>query len=833
MKRSLSLALTLLLGFTAGVVGTACSDDDGDRVDAGPYDHDAAVVNCQVQDPDPEAERTAGVHPDGGYVLIGGRRITPYGQLVPVGGHPINVKALPGGEYALVTESGWIKPHRLFVVDVVSGEVVDTESPGRFWFGIAPTSDGSTIFVGGGGSHQLYVYDFDPGLGQVDLRTQVDFDSVFVGAVTLTPDEDRLLLLDNEGKDLLVLDASSLDTLATVRVGDMPYDVVVDADRDQAAVSLWGGSEVVFVDLGSYEVTDTLPVGKNPEKLVLGPDGDLVYVVESDSNTFSAIDLATHEVVDVVDVDIWHASLRGVNPNHLALTPDNQSLLVTAGGTNSVEVYDRISLEHVGSIPTAWYPTGIDVAPDGDAVYICNAKGIGAGPSDGISARRLMAGDLQIAPMPSDTELAAFTDGVKANNERMKNLEPDLTCTGDPPVFPVPLDVGLPTPIEHVVLLIRENKTYDVHLGDLGDPDADGDPSLALYGEEITPNLHALARRFANLDNYYVPIEVSLQGHQWLTTVMNNDYFEKTIPVAQDSDGTRSVAGYVTSDIGVPESGFIWTYLKDNDVFFIDYGEGVGVPQVGLDILDQDFPGILYNLGELDVNKAAYVAERVQDGFMPTFTYLLLPNNHTYGASPGKPTPESMIADNDQATGMVVDAISKSVFWPRTVIFIVEDDSQQGGDHVEIHRSSCLVVSPWARRGVVHVNYDMASLWKTIWLIIGLPPMGLFDANAGAMYNAFTDVPDYTPYDYIERSWPEEYNPTDSSMAYDALRMNFDVPDQAEGLPRMLWKMRTGQEPPWPEQSEDVFERVGELLRQGAGLPDREGDEPDEEEDDR
>lgn len=788
--------------------GAACWEDNSPGQDAGPDARaDAAVPNCTVDPPPAEALLTAGEHPEGGHLLIGGRRITPAGTLVPVGGHPINVKVLPGGDHVLVTESGWNRPHRLWLLDALDGEVLDEVSQDELWFGIAATRDGSTIFVGGGGTRRLFVYDFDPDAELLDERASVDLETVFVGALALTPDEDRLLVADNDGRDLVVLDARTLETLGVVQVGDKPYDVKVDGERDQAVVTLWAGSQVVFVDLGSLEVTHTVEVGKNPEAMVFSPAGDLAYVVESDSDSFSVIDLATREVVDRVAVDIWHASLRGINPNHIALTSDDQSLLVAAGGTNSVEVYDRISLEHVGSIPTAWYPTGIAASPLYDLLYVCNAKGVGAGPSAGPSPPRLMRGAVQVAPIPSDQELAALTAEVRANAERMARLEQTLTCAGEPRVFPVPVEPGLPTPIEHVMLLVRENKTYDSQLGDLVDmPEAAGDPDLAIFGEWFTPNLHALARQFTSLDNYYVNGEVSLQGHMWLTAVMNNDFFEKTVPVA-NSAGTRSLAGHTVAKIGFPEGGFIWGYLEDHGVDFINYGEAVGIPLHGMDHLDQDFPGIVYNLGELDVDKAAYVAQRVADGFMPTFTFLLLPNNHTYGSAPGRQTPASMIADNDQATGMVVDAISHSPFWPRTAIFIVEDDALQGGDHIEVHRSICLVVSPWARRGhTVHVNHDMGALWKTIFRILGLPPMGLNDTNAAIMFDAFTDVPDFAPYTYLDRNVPSETNPTTSALAFDSLDMNFSKPDQAKGLSRLVWEMMTGQEPPWPDIDEPDFE---------------------------
>jgi hypothetical protein len=466
-----------------------------------------------------------------------------------------------------------------------------------------------------------------------------------------------------------------------------------------------------------------------------------------------------------------------------------------------VEVYDLVSLDHVGSIPTAWYPTSITVSPVSDEVFIVNSKGVGAGPSTGTSARHLMAGNLQITPLPTDPDLAAYTDDVLANNERMKRVEPTLTCTGTPEVFPVPVVEGGPTPIEHVILLVRENKTYDSELGDLDMPDADGDPTLAIFDEWITPNLHALARQFTSQDNYYTNGEVSLQGHHWLTSIMNNDYYEKTVP-GSSGGSERSYAGYSGAlAIGWPEGGFIWGYLKDMGVDFVNYGEGDGALAHGLEGLDMDFPGIVYNMGDLDVYKASYVISRIEEGYMPSFTFLLLPNNHTFGTTPGKPTPQSMIADNDQATGMIVDAVSRSHFWERTVIFIVEDDALQGGDHVESHRSICLVVSPWARRGHTgHVHGDIPSVWATIWRILGVPPMGIYDANAAIMFDAFTATPDFTPYTYLDRNVPEAFNMPDAYGAFESMQMDFSRPDQAKGLPRLVWRVMTGAEPPWPHR---------------------------------
>lgn len=799
MRFFTTLLVMALLVPTAGCPEKKPGDDDA-AVD-GDARVDAAVPNCEVNALDPEALLPPGPHPDGGWVLIGGRRITPVGDLVPLDGFALGSKLLPSGDHLMVMESGFDLPHTWWLVDAWTGDIVASETVPELFYGIESTTDGSTLFLAGGSSRRVWVYDFDATAELVTAATHIDTGSVFPGSLALTADEDVLWVADNEGRDVVAYEVANGLEVNRVRVGDNPYHITLDAARNQLAVSIWSSDVVVFVDLATFTVLGEVQTGKNPETMVLSPAGDLLYVANSDSDTFSVVDLASRSLVDTIAVDIWSASLRGISPNHLAITPDGLSLLVSAGGTNSVEVYDLVSLDHVGSIPTAWYPTSLAVSPFSDDVFILNAKGVGAGPSTGTSARHLMAGNLQITPMPTDPELAAYTDEVLANNERMKHLEPTLTCTGSPEVFPVPVELGGPTPLEHVILLVRENKTYDSELGDLDVPDANGDPSLVLFDEWITPNLHALARAFTSHDNYYTNGEVSLQGHHWLTSIMNNDFYEKTVP-GSSGGSQRSFAGYSGAvEIGWPDGGFIWGYLTDMGVDFVNYGQGDGALAHNMVGLDMDFPGIIYSLADLDVFKASYVIERIEEGYMPSFTFLLLPNNHTEGNTPGSPTPQSMIADNDQATGMIVDAVSHSPFWDRTAIFIVEDDALQGGDHVESHRSIALVVSPWAKRSHTgHVHGDIPSVWATIWRILGVPPMGIYDANAAIMFDAFTSTPDYTPYTYLDRNVPEQFNRHDAYGAYESMQMDFSRPDQAKGLPRLLWRVMTGTEPPWPER---------------------------------
>jgi hypothetical protein len=384
---------------------------------------------------------------------------------------------------------------------------------------------------------------------------------------------------------------------------------------------------------------------------------------------------------------------------------------------------------------------------------------------------------------------------------------------GCPTGFPVPAGPGGPSPIEHVVLIVRENKTYDALLGDL--ETGDGNPDLVLYGEDVTPNLHALARRFAHHDNFYDDGEDSTQGHLWLTSAFVNDYMERMNLSGGDFDAD------VMMEAGAPDFGTFFTHLLRHGVPFRNYGEVVGTMgqwngQRVMEHTDLRFPGLFFNLSVKDEEKADYVAARlVDDEDFPSFVFIGLPNDHTFGTRPGRPTPESMVNDNDYATGLLVDRISRSRFWPSTAIFIVEDDPQQGADHVDYHRSILVVASPWAKRAhVSSVHGSIPSLLRTIELILGLPPMCRYDALATPLWDAFSPVPDFEPYTVLPRTIADAVNPVDAPGAAASMRMDFSGPDRNPGLGAVLWLARKGTPIPrwasaWRPMVE-AFDREGE-----------------------
>ena len=491
----------------------------------------------------------------------------------------------------------------------------------------------------------------------------------------------------------------------------------------------------------------------------------------------------------------------GATPNHLAVDPVASRIYVASAGENAVAVLDLQTLQPKGRIPTAWYPTSVAVRGDG-SLLIASAKGLGLGPTERSPSPDYMSGVLQVVPKPSESDLATGDMLALANLDRPRSYEATPTCPDPgPKKFPLPPDEKSPSPIKHVFFIVRENKTYDAVLGDL--ETGDGDKDLVLFGEEMTPNTHALARAFATVDNFYSNAEASIQGHEWTTSSIANDYTEKGW-LTTWGRGTRPIGAFgsgVYERLGIPGSGSIFTHLDRSGLAYHNYGEVVNTAGAVI-TLDPSYPGVIFNLGTPDVVKIGYVIEHLgEPDFTVPFSYILLPNDHTFGTTPGKPTPQSMIADNDEATGRFVDALSHSPLWKSSIVFVIEDDPQDGGDHVEPHRSPCLAISPWIKRkSRSRVNYDVPALYRTIELILGIGPMNIYDAHAAAMYDLFTTTPDETPYTFIPRKIPVAKNAADAPLAEESARVDWSKPDQA-ALGRILWKAVKGRnaEPPWRE----------------------------------
>jgi DNA-binding beta-propeller fold protein YncE len=809
--------------------------------------------NCTAATPSAEALAPAGrlAAPEVGAILPDGRKITPVGTVLTVGGFPLKMLILPqdGQRYVVVTDGAYGDEH-LRILDtqaqagadpiVANVDYIrtsdDAKAPALF-FGLALTADGKRLYVSDGGFDPLFGSEPDPSKhynvvevfdisGSPPTLTRAgEIRLYFAGAgspvarlpsgLALSADEKTLYVACQYDGTLAVVDLAQGPSQYTevgrsMVLGTGPYDVALDATTNIAYVSLWGGRPlsvgsfldgVVPIDVSNRTMPTpgmVIHTDKSPEQTLLV--GGKVYVADADGDSVAAIDPAS-QMAQMTKTAFDASGLYGSSPNALAADVVHDRLYVANAGENAVQAFQLSTMQPLGRVPAAWYPTAVAVKADG-TLLIASAKGLGAGPSDHPPGRNdYMQGTVQVVPMPSMQDLVMGDDVAHKNFTRPHDYEVQLTCTGSPQRFVLPPEKGSPTPIEHVFLIVRENKPYDAVLGD--QPGTNGNASLAIFGGDITPNLHALASRFANLDNFYSLAEQSLQGHEWTTANMSNDYSEKGW-LTTWGRANRPLGAFSASEtlehLAMAQSKTAWIHLDEANIAYHNYGEIVNTTGA-IHVYDVGYPGVFFNTGVLDVDKVQYVIDNLNDKsfVLEPFSYISLPNDHTVGTSPGKPTPRSMIADNDEATGRFVDALSHSDYWKSSIVFLIEDDPNDGGDHVEIHRSPCLVISPWVKRGYVSsVHYDVPAMWHTITKLLGVDPINQRDGNAPAMYDLFSTKADMGGYTFIPRKIPMEVNAADAPMAAESMQIDFTKPDTAP-LGRILWKAMKGRdaEPPW------------------------------------
>lgn len=610
---------------------------------------------------------------------------------------------------------------------------------------------------------------------------------------------------------------------------------------------------VSVIDLGENRVRAEIVTGRHASALAVAPDGRHVVVANAASDTLSVIDPATDRIVETIWTKLTPGELFGASPNALAFDRAGRRLYVCNGTQNAVAVIrfhpGRSELE--GLIPVGWFPGAIVEDADRDSLYVANIKGLGPGrPRAGGGRAEFNThqyyGSVSLLKKPGRSALKALTRAVVANYR-----EPALQAARQParpgqPARPVPERTGEPSVFKHVVYIIKENRTYDQVLGDM--PEGNGDPELCIFPERITPNQHRLARDFALLDNTYCSGILSADGHQWADTGFATDYMERSFAGFPRSypDGMEDKN---VDALAYAPSGFIWDSALAHGRTVRSYGEFAITEkrwrEAGRkDKLDftahwRDFqagnrdiqiwsrPGIESLRRHMDTNTVGWdlsipdqfratefikeLRDFEQHGELPDLSIICLPNDHTSGTAAGQPTPAAQVADNDLALGRIVEAITRSRFWPDTCIFVIEDDPQNGWDHVSGYRTTAQVISPYTRRqAVVDTQYNQTSLLRTMGLILGLPPLNQMDASATPMTDCFTDTPDFTPFTARPTNVPlDELNPeprkiTDTLLRRNAVasaRLPLAKPDQCpeDQMNRILWHAMKGPAAPYPE----------------------------------
>jgi DNA-binding beta-propeller fold protein YncE len=776
----------LVLGCAAGLA-TGCPETEVE----------APLPDCEAPAPPAEALLPAGDN-GGLFVLPDGRKLSPAGVQVELGGFPADVARV--GEYAVITNASRYD-RTLVVVRVSDGAITDEVVRNDAFPGMAV--DGSRVFAAGGNSGRVDAYD----VGADGKLTAVASWEIggFVAGLTLDAEGDlwagRFLQ-----RDMVEIDAASGEVLRTVPLAQSPYALAYHPATDEVWGASFGVRSLMFVDQTAGVEIEELEIGGNPSELLLSPDGQTMWVTLSNDDEVVALDAITHVEIDrvrlggEVALDDEGQPFPGSSPSAMAYDAVNARLLVTRAADNAVDVLDAGTLALVGSIPTGWYPTALALLDD--ELVVTNGKGVGSGDTaDGTFISDAMVGTVSIVKL-DDAAFGGWTADVEANSEWTQDVYP-FECEGN---FPIPVLKGQESPIKHIVLVVRENKTYDSLLGDVAG--TNGDPSLLGFPAETTPNLRALAATFVNHDNFYDTSESSVQGHLALTGVFVSEYMERAW--IENYHGVSAFADDAATGRGTPGFGTVFTHLYRNGVEFQNYGEIVGafdeVDGVSMgQFVDLNYPGVFFNLDVSDEEKAEYFRDRVEAGVLAPFTFMLLSRDHTYGASAGQPSPESMVADNDYATGLVVDTISHSEFWESSLVLVVEDDPQGEQDHVDGHRSILVAASPWVKRGhlsSVHTSYP--SLYRTIFAILGVPPLSRHDALATPLWDIFTSKPDMTPFTAIPRQWPEEVLRPGQPGSEASECLDFSGPDRNPLMGDILFWYRRGYPPP------------GSLLAQGV-----------------
>ena len=693
----------------------------------------------------------------GGTLLPSGWRIRPAGRQVTVGTLPLNIVTLSDG--SLVVTNNGNAENGLMGVDPATATVTWTRHLRAAWLGLAASgpSGADTVWASGGGSNRLYRFTRAGADWRPDTATLADTSAqLFVGGIAVVPGRGLVAAVGNLSDSVYLVDAGSLARRGAFAVGHRPYTVV--ADSTHLYVSDWGDSSVSVIDLSDGPtVRRSIFVGPHPSALALS--GSDLFAALAGTNGVARVDLATGQVTEQLSVALAPRAPVGSDPNALALSPDGRTLYVAMAGNNAVAVV-RVAphtLRVAGLLPAGWYPTAVATSANGRTLYIANGKGNGSKPNpDGLYVPNLLTGSVSIVPVPDSAALARYTREVYAlspySNPRLRAV----TRTG-----------RFPLPLKRVVYIIRENRTYDQVLGDV--ERGNGDQALAIFNDTITPNAHALARRWVLFDNFYVDGEISADGHEWTDRAFANDYNEKTWP--QINSHRRPWDMTSGEDVVNPRDAYLWDAARKKALWVVNFGEltesGERDPTAatrartnipGLkDITSPTYPGFVLDIP--DTTRARLFADSVdswdRQGRFPDLVFLWLPRDHTNGRRPGKETPRSMVADNDLALGQTVERLSKSPAWASLAVFVLEDDAQNGPDHVDAHRSVLLVASPYARRGIVDSTfYTTSSVVRSIGLILGLAPLSQYDAAAAPLWNAFSERGDSTPFTHVPSRWP-------------------------------------------------------------------------------
>lgn len=801
-------------------------------------------------------------------LLPNGWKLTPAGRQVVLTDLPLNIIASPDGKYAFVSTNGY-NTHDLYAVELQTGKIVASESVRQSWYGLAADFSKGKLWWSGGGNGTFHTFEWADGKFGSVVRSDTPRDpkdksdeprrpfltglyhdrqqQALYSLAILPREMSKTFEVGDTKKEIKAagfitrISTEGTGQEASAPCGKRPYDIL-KARNGLLYVSDWIDRSVLVVDPETLRTLAKIPVGEHPNQMALHPSDDRLFVACASSNGVWVIDTMRGTVQETIYTPLFPKSPEGSTPDALCVSPDGEYLYVANADNNCVAVIEievpRRS-EVKGFIPTGWYPTSIATTPDGKQLLIGVGKGNqtkdnrpgqatldkllaeparagGYRPIPRAHVGTTLSGALSIVDLPDDSQLAKYTSQVYRNCP----YSDELLSAVPAPVnrkTAIPSKVGDPSPIKHVIYIIKENRTYDQVFGDI--PRGNGDPQLVMFGEQVTPNHHKLANEFVLLDNLYCNGHVSRDGHPWSTMAYNTDYIARdwalTYSGRQGIDDDDE-----TGDLSKAPGGYIWDSCKRQGISYRSYkefGGRVSEPD-GSARMEGRVPGLIGHMSpdfglpgpggkrardtdNVDVFLREF-REYEKNNNLPRFIIMSLGEDHTDGTKPGSPTPQACVASNDLALGRLVEAVSRSKYWPETAIFVIEDDAQNGTDHVDAHRTVGLVISPYVRRNHLDsTQYSTAGMLRTMELILGIPPLSQFDAAATPMFESFTDQPDTRPYSHEPARI--DVNVLNTELAYGADRsskMDFTEYDRIDDfeLNEILWGAVKGSDAPVP-----------------------------------
>ncbi len=771
-------------------------------------------------------------------LLPNGWKLTPAGkQHIPVGDLPLNLLVTEDEKWAITTNNGESTPS-LSLIDLSAFKEVQRVPLRNAWRGLAFDEQGKRLFVSGGNSDSIWIFTLSGNqlVKSDSISLHQEKRRVSLSGLAWDAKRKMLLAVSKESNRLYRIDPGQPDSIASLVMPGKCYDVILDHETTQAYVSVWGKAEVVGVDLSLFKITNRFATGPHPCEMQLTADNSRLFVATANNNSVSVIDLNLGKTVETIITALQADAPPGSTPNALTLAQKDEVLIVANADNNDLAVFDIEDPAHsrgMGFIPVGWYPTAVTYLKKTNRILALNGKGLNSfanpkGPKPGKGNKkhnswyigRMLKGVLSVIDFPSAKQLAAYSEQVYGNTPYVHTRQRKVTSV--PGILSARHNGKRSTAIRHVFYIVRENRTYDQVLGDL--PQGNGDASLCLFPRKITPNAHALTEQFTLFDNFYADAEVSADGHNWSMAAYATDYVEKTWPTLYGRRGGKyDYEGGVP--IARPQSGYIWDNVLKHNLTFRNYGEYTWYDKThpdkyrANDAYLRPFTSIDYPCFDLSIRDTtrfmiwkkefdAYVA----GDSLPDFMLLRLPNDHTAGTRKGMPTAQAMVADNDRALGKIVETISHSKYWNSSIIFVLEDDAQNGSDHVDAHRSILLALSPYIKHGYVdHTMYSTSSVLKTIELILGLPAMTQYDLAARPLNEAFSQQTDFSPFKALKPM--VDLNETNAPNAYGSARcaeMNLAKEDAIPDIEfnEIIWKAVKGADSEMPPPVRSAFVRI-------------------------